>query len=248
MREQPRSVSADMGEPVAARCAVVPGPGPGHSQGRLASTPPRPARASLECQSRCHQFSSSGGTTTVHNTSLITTTTTATITNLWLSPHQAHVAAAGVGCREHKTGLLGRSGTWPQMGSVPEARPVWPWSAENTADVSRRSKKSPSAGGGALRARPPTSTSHKLLLASFLVLVGLLAPAECGNPDAKRLYDDLLSNYNKLVRPVVNVTDVLTVRIKLKLSQLIDVVSVASRRLHRRLLLLLLAVLDLFFS
>ncbi|KAF4522316.1 hypothetical protein B566_EDAN011317 [Ephemera danica] len=45
-----------------------------------------------------------------------------------------------------------------------------------------------------------------------------------GNPDAKRLYDDLLSNYNKLVRPVVNVTDALTVRIKLKLSQLIDVV------------------------
>lgn len=47
-----------------------------------------------------------------------------------------------------------------------------------------------------------------------------------GNPDAKRLYDDLLSNYNKLVRPVVNVTDALTVRIKLKLSQLIDVVRV----------------------
>ena len=46
-----------------------------------------------------------------------------------------------------------------------------------------------------------------------------------GNPDAKRLYDDLLSNYNKLVRPVRNTTDPLTVRIKLKLSQLIDVVS-----------------------
>lgn len=45
-----------------------------------------------------------------------------------------------------------------------------------------------------------------------------------GNPDAKRLYDDLLSNYNKLVRPVLNVSDALTVRIKLKLSQLIDVV------------------------
>ena len=43
------------------------------------------------------------------------------------------------------------------------------------------------------------------------------------NPDAKRLYDDLLSNYNKLVRPVVNVTDAVTVRLKLKLSQLIDV-------------------------
>ncbi|KAJ8919220.1 hypothetical protein NQ315_012208 [Exocentrus adspersus] len=46
-----------------------------------------------------------------------------------------------------------------------------------------------------------------------------------GNPDAKRLYDDLLSNYNKLVRPVVNVTDALTVKIKLKLSQLIDVLT-----------------------
>ena len=47
-----------------------------------------------------------------------------------------------------------------------------------------------------------------------------------GNPDAKRLYDDLLSNYNKLVRPVVNVTDAVMVRLKLKLSQLIDVVSI----------------------
>ena len=46
-----------------------------------------------------------------------------------------------------------------------------------------------------------------------------------GNPDAKRLYDDLLSDYNKLVRPVVNVSEAVTVRLKLKLSQLIDVVS-----------------------
>ena len=46
------------------------------------------------------------------------------------------------------------------------------------------------------------------------------------NPDAKRLFDDLLSSYNKLVRPVMNVTDAVTVKFKLKLSQLIDVVSV----------------------
>jgi hypothetical protein len=52
--------------------------------------------------------------------------------------------------------------------------------------------------------------------------------AVAGNPDAKRLYDDLLSNYNKLVRPVVNTSDVLRVCIKLKLSQLIDVVSTMS--------------------
>ena len=53
-----------------------------------------------------------------------------------------------------------------------------------------------------------------------------------GNPDAKRLYDDLLSNYNKLVRPVVNTTDALQVMIKLKLSQLIDVVSGKSFFFH----------------
>ncbi len=47
------------------------------------------------------------------------------------------------------------------------------------------------------------------------------------NPDAKRLYDDLLrkSGYNKLIRPVGNNTDKLTVKLGLRLSQLIDVVS-----------------------
>ena len=60
---------------------------------------------------------------------------------------------------------------------------------------------------------------------SFCSFTHLLFIGSCGNPDAKRLYDDLLSNYNKLVRPVVNVTDAVTVKLKLKLSQLIDVVS-----------------------
>ena len=46
-----------------------------------------------------------------------------------------------------------------------------------------------------------------------------------GNPFAKRLYDDLLNNYNRLIRPVGNNTEKLTVWLKLKLSQLIDVVS-----------------------
>ena len=48
---------------------------------------------------------------------------------------------------------------------------------------------------------------------------------ESGNPDAKRLYDDLLSNYNKLVRPVANISETVTVHLKLKLSQLIAVVK-----------------------
>lgn len=58
-----------------------------------------------------------------------------------------------------------------------------------------------------------------------ILIVGLCEQLVlAGNPDAKRLYDDLLSNYNKLVRPVVNVSEAVTVRLKLKLSQLIDVV------------------------
>jgi hypothetical protein len=44
------------------------------------------------------------------------------------------------------------------------------------------------------------------------------------NPDAKRLYDDLLSPYNRLARPVRNTTQLLTVRLRLKLSQIIDLV------------------------
>ena len=47
-----------------------------------------------------------------------------------------------------------------------------------------------------------------------------------GNPDAKRLYDDLLSNYNRLIRPVANNTDKVTVKMGLKLSQLVDLVSI----------------------
>jgi len=65
-----------------------------------------------------------------------------------------------------------------------------------------------------------SSSSYTIVIILFMLSGSLHV---CGNPDAKRLYDDLLSNYNKLVRPVQNVTDAVTVRLKLKLSQLIDV-------------------------
>jgi hypothetical protein len=39
-----------------------------------------------------------------------------------------------------------------------------------------------------------------IIVSSFLT-IGIHA-----NPDAKRLYDDLLSNYNRLIRPVSNNT------------------------------------------
>ena len=69
----------------------------------------------------------------------------------------------------------------------------------------------------------------KVFIYSIPFLVALLiimdSKVESGNPDAKRLYDDLLSNYNKLVRPVANISETVTVHLKLKLSQLIAVVS-----------------------
>ena len=48
------------------------------------------------------------------------------------------------------------------------------------------------------------------------------------NPDAKRLYEELLlkNGYNKLIRPVGNNNDQLTVKLGLRLSQLIDVVCI----------------------
>nr|QEM43363.1 nicotinic acetylcholine receptor alpha 2 subunit [Bradysia odoriphaga] len=55
-----------------------------------------------------------------------------------------------------------------------------------------------------------------LLLVCQCILV-----AEC-NPDAKRLYDDLLSTYNRLIRPVSNNTETVLVKLGLRLSQLID--------------------------
>jgi len=47
------------------------------------------------------------------------------------------------------------------------------------------------------------------------------------NPHAKRLYTDLLvkSGYNKLIRPVAMNNHTLTVKLGLKLSQLIGIVS-----------------------
>ncbi|XP_076041681.1 acetylcholine receptor subunit alpha-like [Oratosquilla oratoria] len=76
-----------------------------------------------------------------------------------------------------------------------------------------------------IRCRNHQPLKQLRVLVVIISLIVALCPEKgaCGNPDAKRLYDDLLSNYNKLVRPVINVSDPLQVEIKLKLSQLIDV-------------------------
>ncbi|KAE9536378.1 hypothetical protein AGLY_007167 [Aphis glycines] len=62
-------------------------------------------------------------------------------------------------------------------------------------------------------------------LTSSLPLLLLSAVGCLCNPDAKRLYDDLLSNYNRLIRPVSNNTDTVLVKLGLRLSQLIELLE-----------------------
>lgn len=66
------------------------------------------------------------------------------------------------------------------------------------------------------------------------VLVNLCIFSLC-NPDAKRLYDDLLSNYNRLIRPVSNNTDTVLVKLGLRLSQLIELVRPFFYSIHVKL-------------
>ena len=66
--------------------------------------------------------------------------------------------------------------------------------------------------------------SFQIPLIYLTVMLGCLNTAEC-SMDAKHLYDDLMSHYNKLIRPVRDNNGTLNVRLGLKLTQLIDVVS-----------------------
>nr|XP_042904024.1 acetylcholine receptor subunit alpha-like 1 [Parasteatoda tepidariorum] len=61
-----------------------------------------------------------------------------------------------------------------------------------------------------------------LLIFEILLLWPRYAKSD-SNADSKRLYDDLINGYNSLIRPVGNNSDRLTVKMGLKLSQLIDV-------------------------
>lgn len=67
------------------------------------------------------------------------------------------------------------------------------------------------------------------LASSLAVCLALAASGAAAAPssDANRLYEDLMMSYNRFVRPVQNDTDTLVVKLGLKLSQLIDVVSAA---------------------
>ncbi|CAJ0962654.1 unnamed protein product, partial [Mesorhabditis belari] len=66
---------------------------------------------------------------------------------------------------------------------------------------------------------PLKRASSSLCVLLFLQFWAVIS----ANQHANRLFEDLLADYNKLVRPVENNTASVTVRFKLKLSQLLDV-------------------------
>ena len=58
--------------------------------------------------------------------------------------------------------------------------------------------------------------------ALLVAVIGVAAVG--GNSDAKRLYDDLMSNYNRLIRPVKDHGDKVTVKLGVRLTQIIEIV------------------------
>lgn len=78
----------------------------------------------------------------------------------------------------------------------------------------------------------PSKGESRVLLAFLATLCTSFITVSC-NTDAKRLYDDLMSSYNSLIRPVGNVSDRLIVKMGVKLSQLVDVVSIICLLIQR---------------
>ena len=74
-----------------------------------------------------------------------------------------------------------------------------------------------------------------ILRLTFLLLVSLFRNDGVeANPDAKRLYDDLLSHYNRLIRPVSNNSQAVTVGLGRHLTQLIDLVTGSNHRVRSK--------------
>ena len=58
-----------------------------------------------------------------------------------------------------------------------------------------------------------------------VLLLGVCGRLVGGNSDAKRLYDDMMSNYNRLIRPVHNHSEKVMVKLGVRLTQIIEIVS-----------------------
>ena len=76
-----------------------------------------------------------------------------------------------------------------------------------------------------------TAAAVAARIALLVAVIGVCAVG--GNSDAKRLYDDLMSNYNRLIRPVSNHSEKVTVKLGVRLTQIIEIVSQSlTRRLN----------------
>jgi hypothetical protein len=89
--------------------------------------------------------------------------------------------------------------------------------------------------------RIPVDGVLLVMEAGYLVQLVLLLLSNCADASqlSKTLYDDLLSRsgYNRLIRPVGNTSDILTIKLGLRLTQIIDVVRVlrpVGRILYKR--------------
>lgn len=138
-------------------------------------------------------------------------------------PRPRHVMGAAPLCTRGGVAPGGPTAT-PAQGGSPS---VIQWSRCHTSHLECRTRVNSCVGvtcGAGSRCGRGWAWVWLLMAAGW---AALLAPTCQANPDAKRLYDDLLSSYNRLIRPVGNNSDRLTVKLGLKLSQLIDVVSPA---------------------
>lgn len=88
------------------------------------------------------------------------------------------------------------------------------------------------AGASSARAAKRATSAGPAARLVYLALACLIGAGPWGgsrlaraDSDANRLYEDLMMTYNRIVRPVQNESDRVVVRVSLKLSQLMEVVS-----------------------
>ncbi|ODM97752.1 Acetylcholine receptor subunit alpha-like 2 [Orchesella cincta] len=118
----------------------------------------------------------------------------------------------------------GRSTTYDPKVVATAKRKCGSGGGANSCDEALSSSSS-SSQSSCSSSSPLSSSRLHVYLYMVLALLSLAYPTCHGNPDAKRLYDDLLSNYNRLIRPVSNNTETVLVRLGLRLSQLIDLTN-----------------------
>jgi hypothetical protein len=68
---------------------------------------------------------------------------------------------------------------------------------------------------------------YEFITLNLLIIIILFQINEIfSNEDAKRLFDDLLSDYNSQIRPVEKTEDIIELRLGIKLSQIADIVNI----------------------